>query len=57
MTACPLLLSTPAPGHSPWLLPLPLFRLLLLTGLVGLVLAVLVILGIWLVELRRGRVW
>lgn len=57
MTACALLLSTPAPAHAPWLLPLPLFRLLLLAGLVGLVAAVLVILAIWLVELRQGKVW
>lgn len=35
----------------------PLFRLLVLGGLGGLVLATVVIVAIWLVEWRRGQVW
>ncbi|MCH9713149.1 MAG: hypothetical protein K0U63_01155 [Cyanobacteria bacterium] len=53
----PWFASTPAQPPSQWLLPAPLFRLLLLGGLVGLVLATLVIVAIWLVEWRRGQVW
>jgi hypothetical protein len=49
--------TTPAPETSQWLLPAPLFRLLVLGGLGGLVLATVVIVAIWLVEWRRGQVW
>jgi hypothetical protein len=53
----PWLATTPAPEVSQWLLPASLFRLLVLGGLAGLMLATLVIVLIWLVEWRRGQVW
>lgn len=46
-----------AQPSSLWLLPAPLFRLLVLGGVVGLVLATLVIVAIWVVEWRRGQAW
>lgn len=49
--------TTPAPDANQWLLPAPLFRLLVLGGLGWLVLATMVIVAIWLVEWRRGQVW
>lgn len=51
------LLAAAAPIPGQWLLPAPLFRLLVLGGVVGLVLATVAIVAIWVVEWRRGRAW
>jgi hypothetical protein len=52
----------PAMGAAPaaatqWLLPANLFRLLVVGSIVGLVVATLVIVLIWLKEWRQGQVW
>lgn len=51
-----LLLNTTAPAGS-WLISGWWFGLVVYGSIVGLVLATVVILGIWFVEWRNGRVW
>ncbi|EDY37793.1 hypothetical protein CPCC7001_672 [Cyanobium sp. PCC 7001] len=47
-----------APAAGPqWLLPRSLFNLVVVGSIAGLVLATLVILTIWAIELRGGKVW
>lgn len=56
----PLLITTPAFAAAPasqWLLPANLFRLLVVGSIIGLVMATLVIVLIWLKEWRQGKVW
>ena len=55
----PLLLTAPAttPAVSEWLLPASLFRLLVMGSIIGLAMATLVIVLIWLREWRQGKVW
>lgn len=48
--------ATTAPTTQ-WLLPASLFRLLVVGSIIGLVVATLVIVLIWLKELRQGQVW
>jgi hypothetical protein len=50
------LATAPAP-ETQWLLPANLFRLLVVGSIIGLVMATLVIVLIWLKELRQGKVW
>lgn len=45
------------PATSQWLLPAALFRLLVLGSIIGLAMATLVIVLIWLKEWRQGKVW
>jgi hypothetical protein len=49
------LLAAAAP--SQWLLPAALFRLLVVGSIIGLAMATLVIVLIWLKEWRQGKVW
>lgn len=51
-----LLLSASAPSGS-WLISGWWFQLVVYGSIAGLVLATVVILGIWFVEWRNGRVW
>ncbi|SBO42819.1 hypothetical protein [Cyanobium sp. NIES-981] len=46
-----------APGTTQWLLPRSLFNLVVVGSIAGLVLATLVILTIWVIEWRGGKVW
>lgn len=49
--------ATSASPTITWILPRPLFKIVVLGSIIGLVIATLVILAIWVVELRRGKVW
>lgn len=54
----PLAAAAAPPAASPqWLLPRSLFNLVVVGSIAGLVLAILVILTIWAIELRGGKVW
>ncbi len=54
----PLLSTASAtPAATEWLLPASLFRLLVVGSIIGLALATLVIVLIWLKEWREGQVW
>jgi hypothetical protein len=48
--------GTPA-ADPQWLLPRSLFNLVVVGSIAGLVLATLVILTIWVIEWRGGKVW
>ncbi|MEX1316264.1 MAG: hypothetical protein AB1Z22_03935 [Synechococcaceae cyanobacterium] len=50
----PLLVAAPV---TQWLLPAALFRLLVVASIIGLAMATLVIVLIWLKEWRQGKVW
>ncbi len=44
-------------GAGEWLVSREVFKLVVLGSIVGLVVATLVILTIWFLEWRQGRVW
>jgi hypothetical protein len=46
-----------APSTTEWLLPAALFRLLVMGSIIGLAMATLVIVLIWLKEWHEGKVW
>ncbi|MFQ6539705.1 MULTISPECIES: hypothetical protein [Aphanothece] len=50
----PLLASSPP---AQWLMSAPLFSLVVKGSITGLILATLVIVLIWVVEWRNGKVW
>ncbi|TVS01489.1 MAG: hypothetical protein EA413_14095 [Cyanobium sp. PLM2.Bin73] len=50
------LATAPAP-ETQWLLPANLFRLVVVGSVIGLTVATLVIVLIWLKEWRQGQVW
>lgn len=50
-------LLIPVLATTQWLLPPGLFRLLVVGSIIGLAMATLVIVLIWLKEWREGQVW
>lgn len=56
-TATAISLATAPAPETQWLLPASLFRLLVVGSIIGLTVATLVIVLIWLKEWRQGQVW
>lgn len=50
-------LLIPVLATAQWLLPAALFRLLVVGSIIGLAMATLVIVLIWVKEWRQGQVW
>jgi hypothetical protein len=62
LIACPTIATATALATAPapetqWLLPANLFRLVVVGSVIGLTVATLVIVLIWLKEWRQGQVW